>query len=393
MNEKNVYVVGAARTAIGSFQGMYTNTPASTLGAVALGEAIRRSGLKPEDIQETFMGNVLTGGQGQAPGRQASIFAAIPKSVPCTTIGKVCGSGAQAMILGARTILLDENDIVATGGMENMTMAPYALPKARMGYRMGTGEIIDEMVHDGLWDPYNNFHMGIAAEMCADKYKFSREQQDNFAAESYKRAIEAAKEAFVPEIVPVVIKDRKKGDIELKIDEEPQRFNEEKMRKIRPAFKKDGTVTAGNSSSINDGGAALILASEKAVKQHGLKPLAKITGWAVHAQEPEWFTTSPVYASKKVLEKLSMKPSDIDMWEVNEAFSVVTLAAVKELEIPSDKLNIHGGACSIGHPIGCSGARIMVTLLYAMEKTGAKTGLGTMCIGGGEAIAMTFEKV
>lgn len=393
MNGKNVYVVGAARTAIGSFQGMYSNTPASTLGAVSVKEAIKRSGLKPEDIEESFMGNVLTGSQGQAPGRQASIFAGIPKSVPCTTVGKVCGSGAQAMIFGARTIMLEENDIVMTGGMENMTMAPYSLPKARMGYRMGTGEIIDEMVHDGLWDPYNNFHMGMSAEMCADKYKFSREVQDDLAAESYKRALSATKEGrFDAEITPVVVKDRKKGEIELKIDEEPRKFNEEKMRKLRPAFKKDGSVTAGNASSINDGAAALILASEKAVKDRGLKPLARIAGWAVHAQASEWFTTSPVFASKKVLEKCSMKPSDIELWEVNEAFAVVTLAAIKELEIPTDKLNINGGACSIGHPIGCSGARIMVTLLYGMDQVKARVGLGTMCIGGGEAIAMIFEK-
>jgi acetyl-CoA C-acetyltransferase len=393
MNGKHVYVVGAARTAIGSFQGMYSNTPASALGAVSIREAVKRSGLKPEDIQETFMGCVLTGAQGQAPGRQASIFAGIPRSVPCTTVGKVCGSGAQAIILGARSIMLEENDIVATGGMENMTMAPYALPKGRAGYRMGNGQIVDEMVNDGLWDPYNNFHMGMSAEMCADKYGFSRQVQDDFAAESYKRALSATKEGrFTAEITPVVIKDRKKGEIELKIDEEPQKFNEEKMRKLAPAFKKDGSVTAGNASSINDGAATLVLASEKAVKQHGLKPLARIVGWGGHAQDPEWFTTSPIFATRKALDRCSLKPSDIDLWEVNEAFAVVTLAAIKELEIPTDRLNINGGACSIGHPIGCSGSRIMVTLLYGMEQKKSRLGLGTMCIGGGEALAIIFEK-
>jgi len=393
MKNQEVYVIGAARTAVGSFQGMFSNTPAPQLGATAIREAISRSGLKPEDIQEVFMGCVLTGGQGQAPARQAALFAGIPKSVPCTTVGKVCGSGAQAIILGARTILLGENDIVVTGGMENMTLAPYALPKGRMGYRMGNGEIIDEMVHDGLWDPYNNFHMGMAAEICAEKYGFTRTMQDDFAAESYKRAISATKEGrFSAEIVPVVIKDKKKGDIELSIDEEPQKFNEAKMRELKPAFKKDGTVTAGNASSINDGGAALILASEKAIKERNLKPIARIVGWSVHAQEPEWFTTAPVFAIRKVLDKLSLKPGDIDLWEINEAFAVVTMAAMKEIEIPHEIVNVNGGACSIGHPIGCTGSRLMVTLIYAMEQKKARKGLGTMCIGGGEAIAMVFEK-
>ena len=393
MNGKSVYVVGAARTAVGSFQGMYSNTPASTLGSVAIREAVKRSGLKPEDVQEVFMGCVLTGSQGQAPARQACIYAGLPKSVPCTTIGKVCGSGAQAIILGARTILLGENDLVVSGGMENMTLAPYSLPKGRSGYRMGNGEIVDEMVHDGLWDPYSNMHMGMAAELCAEKYRFTREMQDDFAAESYKRALSATKEGrFSAEIIPVVLKDKRKGDIELKIDEEPQKFNEAKMRELKPAFKKDGTVTAGNASSINDGGAALVLASEKAVKERGLKPLGRIVGWGGHAQEPEWFTTAPISASRRALERCGMKPGDIGLWEVNEAFAVVTMAAMKDLEIPHAKVNINGGGCSIGHPIGCSGARIMVTLLYAMDQVKAVKGLGTMCIGGGEALAIVFEK-
>jgi len=393
MSEKDVYVVGAARTAVGSFQGMYSATPASTLGAVAIKEAVKRSGLKPEDVQECFMGNVLTAGQGQAPGRQAAIYAGLPKSVPNTTVAKVCGSGAQAIILGARTIQLGENDVVVTGGMENMTLAPYALPLGRSGYRMGEGKVVDLMVYDGLWDPYNNFHMGIAAEMCADKYTFTRQLQDDFAATSYKRALAATKEGrFDAEITPVVLKDKKKGDIELKIDEEPQKFNEEKMRALKPAFKKDGTVTAGNASSINDGAAALVLASEKVVKERGLKTLGRIVGWAVHAHEPEWFTTAPVFAIKKALERCGLKPGDVGLWEVNEAFAVVAMAAMKEIGIPHDALNINGGGCSIGHPIGCSGARIMVTLLYAMDQKKAKKGLGTMCIGGGEAIAIVFEK-
>jgi acetyl-CoA C-acetyltransferase len=359
MSEKDVYVVGAARTAVGSFQGMFSNTPCSTLGAVAIKEAVRRSGLAPDDVQEVFMGNVLTAGQGQAPGRQAAIYAGLPKSVPNTTVTKVCGSGAQAIILGARTIQLGENDLVVTGGMENMTLAPYALPLGRSGYRMG----------------------------------FTRQAQDDYAVESYKRAINATKEGhYAAEITPVVLKDKKKGDIELKIDEEPQKFNEEKMRALKPAFKKDGTVTAGNASSINDAGAALVLASEKAVKERGLKTLGRIAGWAVHAQEPEWFTTSPVFATRKVLERCGLKPSDIGLWEVNEAFAVVAMAAMKDVGIPHDRMNVGGSGCSIGHPIGCTGARIMVTLLYGMERLKAKKGLGTMCIGGGEAIAMVFEK-
>lgn len=391
---KNVYVVGAARTAVGSFLGMFSSSPAPTLGAVAIREAIKRGGVSPEDVQEVFMGCVLTGGQGQAPARQASIRAGIPRSVPCTTVGKVCGSGAQSIILGSRTILLGENDIVVCGGMENMTMSPYALPKGRVGYRMGTGEVIDEMVHDGLWDPYNNFHMGMAAELCAEKYGFTREKQDEYAIVSYKKALTAINEGkFESEIAPVIVKDKKRGEVELKVDEEPRKFNEEKMKKLPPAFKKGGTVTAGNASSINDAGAALVIASDKAVKEKGLKPMAKIVGWAVHAQEPEWFTTAPVFACKKALSDCGMNTSDIDLWEYNEAFAVVTMVGIEELEIPLEKLNIRGGACSIGHPIGCTGTRLAVTLLYAMKDTSSKIGLSTMCIGGGEAIAMIFELV
>jgi acetyl-CoA C-acetyltransferase len=277
--------------------------------------------------------------------------------------------------------------------MENMTLAPYALPLGRSGYRMGEGKVVDLMVYDGLWDPYNNFHMGIAAEMCAEKYGFTRQAQDDFAADSYKRALAATKEGhYAAEITPVVLKDKKKGDIELKIDEEPQKFNEEKMRALKPAFKKDGTVTAGNASSINDGGAALVLASEKVVKERGLKSLGRIVGWSVHAHEPEWFTTAPVFAIKKALERCGLKPGDIGLWEVNEAFAVVAMAAMKDIGIPHDRMNVGGSGCSIGHPIGCTGARIMVTLLYGMERLKAKKGLGTMCIGGGEAIAIVFEK-
>ncbi len=394
MLKEDVFIVGAARTAVGSFLGMYSNTPATRLGMTAIKAAIERASLEPGDVEETFMGCVLTGAQGQAPARQASLAAGIPDSTPCTTVGKVCGSGAQAVILGARAVALGEVGIVVAGGMENMTMAPYAMPSARTGYRMGQGTVVDEMVHDGLWDPYGDQHMGMFAEKCAEKYGFTREAQDEFAVESYKRALAAIDGGrFEAEIVPVVVKDRKKGEIELKIDEEPRKFNEEKMRKLRPAFKKDGTVTAGNASSINDGGAAVVLASADAVKARNLKPLARIIGWAGHAQAPEWFTTAPVFAMKKNLEKCSMKTGDIDLWEINEAFAVVTMAGMKELDLDHSLVNVNGSGCSIGHPIGCTGARLLVTLLYGMMDRSARKGLSTMCIGGGEALSTIIELV
>jgi acetyl-CoA C-acetyltransferase len=394
MLKQEVFIVGAARTAVGSFLGMYSSTPAVQLGATAIKAALERATVKPADVGEVFMGNVLTGGEGQAPARQACVFSGIPHSAPCTTVGKVCGSGAQAIILGARTIALGENDLVVAGGMENMSMTPYALPQGRSGYRMGQGVVVDLMVHDGLWDPYGNQHMGMFAELCAEKYGFTRGAQDEFAIESYKRALAAIDGGrFTAEIVPVVLKDKKKGDTELKVDEEPRKFNEGKMRELKAAFKKDGTVTAGNASSINDGGAAVVLASAKGVKDRGLKPLARIVGWAGHAQDPAWFTTAPVYAMKKNLEGCGLKVSDIDLWEINEAFSVVTMAAMKDLEIDHKLVNVNGGGASIGHPIGATGARIMATLLYAMKARGAKRGVTSMCIGGGEALSTIVELV
>ena len=394
MLKEDVFIVGAARTAVGSFLGMYSTTPASKLGATAMKAAVERASLEPGDVDETFMGCVLTGSQGQAPARQASLAAGIPDSTPCTTVGKVCGSGAQAVILAARAVALGEVGIVVAGGMESMTMAPYAMPKARTGYRMGKGTVVDEMVHDGLWDPYGDQHMGMFAEKCAEKYGFTREAQDEFAVESYKRALAAIEGGkFDEEIVPVVVKDRKKGEIELKIDEEPRKFNEEKMRKLRPAFKKDGSVTAGNASSINDGGAAVVLASADAVKAKNLKPLARILGWGGHAQAPEWFTTAPVHAITKNLENCSLKAGDIDLWEINEAFAVVTMAGMKEHDLDHSIVNVNGGGCSIGHPIGCTGARLLVTLLHGMKDRSAKKGLSTMCIGGGEALSTIIELV
>jgi acetyl-CoA C-acetyltransferase len=394
MLKEDVFIVGAARTAVGSFLGMYSKTPAPVLGTTAIEAALERSNLAPTDVEEVFMGCVLTGGQGQAPARQASLKADIPTSVPCTTVGKVCGSGAQSIILGARVLALGERDIVVAGGMENMTMAPYAMPKGRTGYRMGPGKVVDEMVHDGLWDPYGDQHMGMFAEQCAEKYGFTREAQDEFAVTSYERALAAIESGrFEDEIAPVVIKDRKKGEVELAVDEEPRKFNKEKMLKLRPAFKKDGTVTAGNASSINDGGAAVVLASARAVKERNLTPIARIVGWAGHAQDPSWFTTAPVYAMKKNLEGCGMQAGDIDLWEINEAFAVVTMAGMKELSLDHSIVNVNGSGCSIGHPIGCTGARLMVTLLYAMKDRDAGKGLATMCIGGGEALSTIVERV
>jgi len=394
MLKEDVFIVGAARTAVGSFLGIYSNTPASRLGATAIKAAIERASLRPEDIGEVFMGCVLSGAQGQAPARQASLYAGVPDAAPCTMVGKVCGSGAQAIILGARTVMLGEQEIVVAGGMENMTMAPYAMPEGRAGFRMGPGKVLDEMIHDGLWDPYGNQHMGLFAEQCAEKYGFTRKAQDDFAVTSYKRALTAIEGGrFAAEIVPVIVKDRKKGEIELKIDEEPRKFDEAKMLKLPPAFKKDGTITAGNASSINDGAAAVILASAKAVKEKHLKPLARILGWAGHAQAPEWFTTAPINAIKKSLERCNLGARDIDIWEINEAFAVVTMAAMKELDLDREKVNVNGGGCSIGHPIGATGARLMVTLLYAMKDRRARRGLSTMCIGGGEALSTVVESI
>jgi acetyl-CoA C-acetyltransferase len=391
---KEVVIVSAARTPIGSFLGSLSTVPAPRLGATAIKAALERAKLDPKLVDQVFMGNVLSAGIGQAPARQAMIYAGIPQSAGATTINKVCGSGMQAVNLAWKAIATGESECVVAGGMENMSLAPYILPDARTGMRMGEKKVLDTMVSDGLWDPYNNFHMGSAAEKCAKEYKFTREEQDRFSKQSFERAQNAQKTgAFKSEITPVPVPQRKGDPLMVDTDEGPGKADFAKMGALRPAFEKDGTITAANASTINDGAAALLVTSREFADKHGLKPIAKIVSCAIHSQAPEWFTTAPVEAMQKALNKANLKPGDIDLWEVNEAFAVVALAASKGVEIDESKLNVNGGGISLGHPIGASGARILVTLLYAMEQRKAKRGLGSLCIGGGEGIAMVVEKV
>jgi acetyl-CoA C-acetyltransferase len=394
MAENYSVIVAAARTPIGSFLGSLSSLSATALGSVAIKAAVDRAGLKPEQVQEVIMGNVLTAAEGQSPARQALIGAGLPKSTEALTIGKVCGSGLKAVMLADQIIRSGDREILVAGGMESMSQAPYALPKAREGYRMGNADLVDTMVKDGLWDPYHNFHMGAAAEMCAEKYHVSRDAQDQFSAESYRRAQQAITEGkFKKEIVPVKVPQRKGDPLVVDTDEEPGKGSIDKLPSLRPAFKKEGTVTAGNASSINDGAAAVVVMSAKKAKELGLKPLAKIVASEQASIEPEWFTMAPAEAMQKVLNKAGLKAEDIDLWEVNEAFAVVALANNKKIGIPADKVNIHGGAVALGHPIGASGARILVTLLHAMAERGAKRGLASLCIGGGEAVAMIVERI
>ena len=393
MGTREVFIVGAARTPIGAFQGALGDVSATELGATAIRAALARAGVDGKLVDETYMGNVLTAGVGQAPARQAARAAGIGDRTPATTVGKVCGSGLMSVVLGTKSILLGDAEIVLAGGMESMSQAPYLLPQARGGYRMGHGKVVDSMVHDGLWDPYNDFHMGNAGELCAKELSFSREAQDEFAKVSYERALAAqAAGKFAEEITPVTIQTRK-GEVTVSEDEEPKRGRLDKMPGLRPAFAKDGTITAANASKINDGGAALLLASKEAVEKHGLTPLARVVGYGGHAQAPEWFTTAPVGAIERVLARTGLGRGDIDLWEVNEAFAVVSMACMKKAEVPHDRMNVNGGAVALGHPIGASGARILVTLLHAMKQGSAKRGLATLCIGGGEAVAVVVEAV
>ncbi|NOZ01396.1 MAG: acetyl-CoA C-acetyltransferase [Deltaproteobacteria bacterium] len=390
---RQAVIVGAARTAIGSFGGALSTVPAPRLGAVAIREALKRSGVAPEKVDEVMMGCVLSGGIGQAPARQAAIYAGVPDSVPCLTVSKVCGSGLKSVMLAAQAIRCGDADCVVAGGMENMSLAPYILEKARTGYRMGDGKVVDMMVKDGLWDPYNNFHMGMAAEMCAKEHGITREMQDEFAVGSYTKSLGAIKDgAFKDEIAPVPVPQRKGDPIMVEVDEEPGRGNVAKIPKLRPAFDREGTVTAANASSINDGAAAVVLMSAEAAQAAGLKPLAVIVGSAQHAQEPAWFTTAPAFAIEKLLKKTGKAKEDIDLYEINEAFAVVSLAVNKLLGLDGSNVNVNGGAVSMGHPIGASGTRILVTLLYAMQARGSSSGVASLCIGGGEAVAMMVER-
>ncbi len=394
MAENYSVIVGAARTPIGSFLGSLASVSAPQLGAVAIKEAVKRAGIQPEQVEEVIMGNVLTAAAGQAPARQALIFAGLPKETGALTIGKVCGSGLKAVMLADQMIRAGDRNVVVAGGMESMSQAPYTLPKAREGHRMGHGQIIDTMIHDGLWDVYNQFHMGTAAEMCAKEHQVSRQDQDAFAAESYRRAQAAIQEGkFKAEIVPVSVPQRKGDPISVDTDEEPGKGDIQKLSKLSGAFQKDGTVTAGNASSINAGAAAVVVMSAAKAKELGVKPLAKIVAHEQASIAPEWFTMAPAVAMEKALKKAGLTAKDIDLWEVNEAFAVVALANNKKLGIPADKVNVKGGAVALGHPIGASGARILTTLLYAMKERGAKRGLASLCFGGGEAVAMIVEAI
>lgn len=389
-----VYIVSAVRTPIGSFLGQLSALPAPRLGALAIAEAVRRAGIEPQLVDQVIMGNVLQAGVGQAPARQAMRFAGLPDSVPAVTVHKVCGSGMRAVMMAVNDLRAGDGAIMVAGGMESMSNAPYLLPGGRKGYRLGHGQVLDHMVLDGLWDPYGDKHMGNCAELCAREYGFSREEQDAFARASYERAIRATEQGdFADEILPVQVSAGKGQTTEVFRDEEPFRADLSKMPSLKPAFEQGGTVTAANASKINDGAAALVLATETAVKTHNLKPLARVVAHASFAQHPEWFTTAPVGAIRKVLERAGLRLEDIDLFEVNEAFAVVAMATMRELAIPHEKLNVNGGAVALGHPIGASGARILTTLLFALRRRSLKLGLSAICIGGGEATAMIVENL
>jgi acetyl-CoA C-acetyltransferase len=389
---KEIVILGGARTPIGSFQGTLSSLPAPRLGAIAIKCALENSGVAADQIQQVIMGNVLQAGIGQAPARQAGIFAGVPVGSGAVTVNKVCGSGMKAVMYAANDIRCGEYDLAVAGGMESMSNAPYALPQARGGYRMGNGKMIDLMIHDGLWDPYGDKHMGNCAEACVSKYSFTREQQDEFSLESYRRAQDATKTGKFKKEIAVVEVEGKKGKSIVIDDEEPFAAPLDKMGKLKPAFQKEGgTVTAANASKINDGAAALVVTSADYAQQNGLKPIARIIAQSTAAQEPDWFTTAPAKAIDIVLRRANMTVDDMDLFEINEAFAAVALAAMVDVKIPHDKLNVHGGAVALGHPIGASGARILVTLIHALQDRGQKRGLAAICIGGGEAAAMIVE--
>ncbi len=386
-------ILAGARTPMGGFQGELSPLSAPQLGAAAIREAVARAGVAPSDVNEAFMGNVLPAGLGQAPARQAAIFGGLPEAVPCTTVSKVCGSGMKAVMLGSDLIAAGRAGIVVAGGMESMTNSPYLLPKARGGYRLGHGEIKDHMFLDGLEDAYEHRLMGTYAEDAARHYQFTREDQDAYATESLMRAKRACTDgSFADEIAAVKVATRK-GEVEIKVDEQPGKADPAKIPTLKPAFAKDGTVTAANSSSISDGAAALVLASAAVADQRGLKPIARIVAQAGFAHEPRWFTTAPVGAIKCALAEAGWQAQDVDLFEINEAFANVAMIAMRDLGLPHGKVNVNGGACALGHPIGASGARILVTLLNALQRRGGKRGIASLCIGGGEATAVAVELV
>ena len=387
-----IVIVGMARTPIGGFQGVLKDVSGPELGSSAIRAALERSEVPPEDIDEVLMGCVLPAGMGQAPARQASIGAGIPDATGCTTVNKMCGSGMKTTMLAHDLLVAGTNEVMVAGGLESMSNAPYILPKARSGQRLGHGQMLDHMFLDGLEDAFDKGTlMGVFAERTAKKYGFSREAQDKFAIRSLTRSKKAIQDgSFDAEVTPVTYKNRQ-GEVTVEQDEQPLKANLDKIPKLRPAFDKDGTVTAANSSSISDGAAALVMMCESTAKKRGLKPIARFLGHSSFAQEPAWFTTAPVSAIKKLLETLGWKADDVDLYEINEAFAVVTMAAMKDLHLPSEKVNVHGGACALGHPVGASGTRIMVTLISALQKYGKTRGVASLCIGGGEATAMAVE--
>ncbi|MGQ0812691.1 MAG: thiolase family protein [Nitrospiraceae bacterium] len=391
--KQRAVIVSAVRTPLGSFNGVFSAVPATTLGSLAIAEALKRIQLPATQVDEVYMGCVLSAGVGQAPARQAAMGAAIPNSVGATTVNKVCGSSLKTVIMATHAIAVDEARIIVAGGMENMTRAPYLLERARQGYRLGHGELTDSLIKDGLWDVYNNFHMGDGGELCAAQYRLTRKELDDFSIESYRRAREAiATGAFQREIVPVEVPQRKGNSIIVTDDEEPNRVDLSKIRFLKPAFQEKGVLTVGNSPSCNDGGAALVVMAEDEATNSGLTPMARIVGYAGAALAPEWFTIAPIEAIKLVFKKTGLSLADIDLFEINEAFSAVSLAINRELGLDPTKVNVNGGAVALGHPIGATGARILTTLLYAMEARGARRGLASLCIGGGEALALVVER-
>lgn len=391
---QKVYILSAVRTPIGSFGGVLANVSATKLGAAAIKGALEKAAVQADKVGEVFMGNVVSANLGQAPARQAAIFAGIPNTVPCTTINKVCSSGAKAIMLGAQSIMLGQKDIVVAGGMENMSQIPYYIPNARYGYKFGSAELVDGLQKDGLTDVYNNCIMGLCADKTAEKYNISREQQDEFAIQSYRRSAQSTQDGiFAKEIVPVSIPQRKGDDLIVSEDEEYKKVIFEKLPNLRPAFSKEGTVTAANASTINDGASALVLASESAVKELGLTPLAEIVDFSDAAQDPEWFTTAPVKASDILLKKNNMTVDDVDYFEVNEAFSVVPLVYNKMLNTSDEKVNVHGGSVSLGHPLGASGARIVTTLVNVLHSKDGSYGMAAICNGGGGASAILVKKL
>jgi acetyl-CoA C-acetyltransferase len=392
-NRQQAVIVSAVRTPMGSFSGLFSSIPSPRLGSVAIADALKRIQVTGEQIDEVLMGCVLSAGLGQAPARQASIGAGLPHQVGAVTVNKVCGSSLQTVIMAARAIALGEAQVIVAGGMENMTRAPFLLEKARQGYRLGHGELTDSLIKDGLWDVYNQFHMGNAGELCAARYRFSRQEVDDFALESYSRAREAITAgSFTREIVPVEVPQKKGTPRIVTDDEEPNRVDLSRLRQLKPVFQDDGVLTVGNSPSCNDGAAALVVMAEEEAHRLGLLPMARIVGYAGAALAPEWFTIAPIEAIRRLLKQTGLVVSDIDLFEINEAFSVVSLAINRELGLDAKKVNVNGGAVALGHPIGATGARILTTLLHAMEARDARRGLASLCIGGGEALALIVER-